>query len=218
MAMPGYPYPQSFAPPYPQPAQATAFQPDKKKRDIPLFVVGIITAVLFIVSLSGVAIIAFSLGRATANSAVVGASQSAATSTPTAATSGSTQHHHVGEQVSVASTYLVTVNSVTTSSGDQFLPPKAGDTFLIVDVTFKNISNQEQFVSSLTQFSLKDTTGQQYLPSFTGGGVPPDGKLEPGDLLRGQLSYEVPLSQNDFTLSFDATQFGSGLTIWDLSI
>ena len=131
--------------------------------------------------------------------------------------STSSKHFKTGDQVKVGDTYVVTVNSVKTSQGDDVSQPKSGNTFLIVDVTLKNVSNKEQNISSLLMFTLKDATGQQYTETIVDGTTTPDGKLEAGDVLRGQLAYEVPKSQHSFTLAFQADITSSGQTIWDLS-
>ncbi len=51
-----------------------------------------------------------------------------------------------------------------------------------------------------------------------GSGKPPDGKVESGNLLRGQLTYEVPKTQKSFTFSFEADIISSGQTLWNLSV
>lgn len=154
-------------------------------------------------------------GSATANT---GTKTSAnGSSTQSGAKSGN-QHFKVGDQVNVGNTYTVTVNSVKTSSGSDISQPQAGNTFLIIDVTLKNTSAQEQDLSSLLQFTLKDSTGQKYDQSLTAGGTPPDGKIAAGDQARGQIAYEVPASAHDFTLAFEADITSSGQTIWDLHV
>jgi hypothetical protein len=63
----------------------------------------------------------------------------------------------------------------------------------VIGITFKNISSQEQDLSSLLQLSLHDATGQTYdetVVTFSSGS--PDGKVEAGSLLRGEVDYEVP--------------------------
>jgi hypothetical protein len=120
--------------------------------------------------------------------------------------------------VNVGGTFLVTVNSVKTSKGGEFDQPKAGDTYLIIDTSIKNTSSKEQDLSSLLQFTLKDSTGQKYDQTFISGATAPDGKLEPGDIVRGQLAYEVPTSQHAFTLAFEADIISSGQTLWDLKV
>src|SRR6266704_1255034 len=78
---------------------------------------------------------------------------------PTSSTSGKTpapsqQHFAVGQ---------VTINSAKTSSGSEFnKPQKTGDVFLVFSITVKNISSQEQPISSALNFSLLDSTGQKY--------------------------------------------------------
>ena len=128
------------------------------------------------------------------------------------------QHFKVGDQVKVGDTFVVTVISVKTSKGDQFIKPKSGNTFLVVDVTIKNASKAEQNVSSLLSFERKDGTGQKYTETILSDLTPPDGKIEVGGLLKGQMPYEVPSSQHDFTFSFQADITSSGQTIWDLHV
>ncbi|HEX6818898.1 MAG TPA: DUF4352 domain-containing protein [Ktedonobacterales bacterium] len=113
---------------------------------------------------------------------------------------------------------MVTVNSVKTSSGSTYIKPQSGDEFVIVDVTVKNVSKSEQTVSSLASFGFKDATGQDYTETIGNIGKPPDGKVQPGSLLRGQLTYDVPKAQKTFTFSFESDIFSSGQTTWDLSI
>ncbi|TME13655.1 MAG: DUF4352 domain-containing protein [Chloroflexi bacterium] len=130
----------------------------------------------------------------------------------------SSQHFAVGQIVKVGDTWDVSVNSMKTSKGDQFSVPKSGNTYLIIDLTMKNISTQEQKVSSLISFNLLDSTGQKYTETLTTMSDihPPDGKVEAGAPLRGQLVYEVPISMKDYTLSFQADITSSGQTIWDI--
>lgn len=127
-------------------------------------------------------------------------------------------HFKVGDQVKVGTTWLITVNSAKTNTGDDFSQPKQGNIYVVVDVTMKNLSSQEQDVSSLGQFTFKDATGQQYNETITDIGQAPDGKVAAGDLLRGQLVYEVPTAQHQFTLAFANDILSSGQTIWDISI
>jgi DNA-binding Xre family transcriptional regulator len=116
----------------------------------------------------------------------------------------SSQHFAVGQVVKVGDVWDVTVNSVKTSKGDQFSVPKSGNTYLIIDLTMKNISAQEQNVSSLVSFNLQDLAGLKYTETITTMSDihPPDGKVEAGSPLRGQLVYEVPTSMKNYTLSF----------------
>jgi hypothetical protein len=138
--------------------------------------------------------------------------------TPSTSGSGGSQHFKVGDQVKVGDTWIVTVNSVKTNQGNDIVQPKSGNTFLIIDITLKNVSSQEQTVSSLLQFTLQDSTGQKYDEAITGVGTTPDGKVAANSQLRGQLGYEVPKAQHQFTLAFEADITSQGQTIWDLSV
>lgn len=136
----------------------------------------------------------------------------------TSTSTSSNKHFKVGDQVKVGDNFVVTVNSVKTNQGDDITQPKSGNTFVIVDVTIKNVSNQKQDVSSALNFGLKDATGQTYNETVVDGETPPDGTIQPGDLLRGQLSYEVPTSQKSFEFSFQDDLISGNQAIWDLSV
>lgn len=152
------------------------------------------------------------------SSANTGTPANSGTSSSSGNTPSTTKHYKVGDQVNVGSTWMVTVNGIKTSQGDLISQPKSGNTFLVVDVSLKNISSQEQNLSSLIQFILQDSTGQKYSETVLSSATPPDGKVEAGSPVRGQMVYEVPASIHQFTLAFQADILSDGQTIWDLSI
>lgn len=128
-------------------------------------------------------------------------------------------HHKVGDQVDVDGIWLVTVNSVRTSAGSDYEKPASGNTYLVLNVTMKNQSQQVEDVSTWLQFSLKDDSGQAYseaLTTFTKAA--PGGSVEPGGLTRGEFAYEVPVSVHHFTLYFEPEIFGESLAAWDLTV
>lgn len=131
---------------------------------------------------------------------------------------GHPQHFKVGDTVNVACTWQVVVNSVKTNTGNEYPTPRSGYVYVEVDVTLTNISSTEQSTSALNWY-LADRTGQRYNESSISG-VPlsPSGKVEAGSLIRGTLSYEVPSSQESFTLAFEPDIFASGQAIWDISV
>jgi len=136
-----------------------------------------------------------------------------------AATQASHQHFKVGETVTIGNTWKVVVNSVKTDKGGQFSALKAGNTYLVVDISLTNISSQEQSISSALNFTLQDATGQKYTESIdTNAGATPDGKVAAGSPLRGSIAYEVPASMKTFTLSFTPDITASGQSIWDLKL
>ncbi len=138
-------------------------------------------------------------------------------STPTAAPA---QHFKIGQTVKVGDTWQIVVDSAKTSTGSEFnKPQKSGDVFLIITVSMKNLSNQEQDASSLLQWTLQDSTGQKYTETIdSDAGSSPDGKVEAGMPLKGALAYEVPANMKSFTLAFEADITSSGETIWDITV
>jgi len=201
----------------PQPMQPGMYPPQlppKKKSRRGLWIaIGVIVVVLAVCG--GIAV---AVTNGAKSVATVVATQVATTTTaqPQATTAPTGQHFKVGQVVKVNDTWQVTVNSVKSSQGEQFLTPSAGNIYFIVDVTIKNLSGQEQTISSALNFSLQDATGQKYTETILTGETPPDGKIEANSLLRGQLTYEVPTSQKSFTFNFEPDIVASGQTAWDL--
>ena len=139
-------------------------------------------------------------------------------STATSGSSSTNKHFKVGDQVKVGDSFIVTVNSFKTNPGDDIFKPKSGNQFVVVDVTLKNVGSDEQDISSLLQFTLKDATGQKYNETIISNVTPPDSKLAAGDIIKGQIAYEVAASQHDFTFAFEADIISGGQTVWDLHI
>jgi len=143
-----------------------------------------------------------------------------ANTTPqTQSTSAAAAHFKVGDVVKVGGTWQVTVNSVKNSQGDDISQPAAGNIYVVIDVTVKNISSKEQDISSLLNFTYKAADGTQGQTAIltTGVSPAPDGKIEAGDLDKGDLVYEVPAAQKKGTLSFQADIISDGETVWDIS-
>lgn len=142
-------------------------------------------------------------------------SNTSATATSSKAT---TQHFKIGDQVKAGDLFLITINSVKTSAGGNYDYPKAGNVFMVIDMTITNISSQQQTVSTALQMILKDATGQKYDDTFVSGYNDPGGDLAPSDKVKGQMVYEVPKTQHTFTFIFEPDPFGSGQVFWDLTI
>jgi Domain of unknown function (DUF4352) len=124
----------------------------------------------------------------------------------------------VSEPVTVGNIWKITINSVKPISGTDFIKPKSGNTFLLVDVSMTNISSKEQEASSAMMWHLRDSTGQEYTETVMGDNKPPDGKVEAGAPLCGTLAYEVPLTVKQFTMGFEADIVAGGQTVWDLTL
>lgn len=144
----------------------------------------------------------------------------------TGTTSGTTipaatpaSHFKVGDTVTVGSTWKAVVNSVKTDDGGQYSALKAGDTYLVVDISLTNLSSKEQNISSALNFTLQDSTGQKYNEGIdSNAGATLDGKVSVGSPLRGVIAYEVPSSVKSVVLNFVPDITGTGQTTWDLSV
>ncbi len=97
--------------------------------------------------------------------------------------------------------WSMTLNSVKTSTGDQIDTPDAGKIYLVADVTIGNLLSYSQDVASRLSFRLQDSTGQAYDQDLNYFRTAPDGPIQPGSKLRGQLVYAVPKTMHDFTVS-----------------
>lgn len=129
------------------------------------------------------------------------------------------KHFKINQAVTVGDVWKITINSVKTDMGTEFLKPKDGNVYLLIDVSLNNVSNKEQDASSGLMWHLRDLTGKEYNQTYASSdNTAPDGKVEAGSPLRGILSYEVPQDQKKFTLSFEANFLDAGQTIWDLSL
>jgi hypothetical protein len=145
----------------------------------------------------------------------------AATTTATAATSVATQTPtpevktvkvaEVGE--TLGNDHLkITLNSVgfmeTIPNDNEFLVQKAkdGNTFAVVDVTIENVDKDATSISSLLQFKTKDADGYNYEMATMATislDQQVDGKLQPGEKVRGKVAFEVPKTANGLQLVFD---------------
>ena len=130
--------------------------------------------------------------------------------------SGGGQTFAVGDAVALGD-WTVTVNGVT----DPFASPNEFDTpqgrYVAVDATVANNSSSPATVSSLMCFELRDTTGRTYSQALVvGGGAAPDGEVDPGGVLRGDLYYDVPADVTGLQLRFKCDLFSSGSAVINL--
>ena len=220
---------QTYYPPqqpgmYPpqQPMQSGMYpsqQPPKKKSQKPLLIG--CGAVLAIVVLAIIIISAVSANasKSTTNSSTASKTGSGSSSQSTQAPT-TQSNFKVGQVVNVANTWQITVLSAQTSAGSQYnTPQKAGDLFMVITVSVKNISSQGHIMSSLVQWNLQDASGQKYnIAIDTDAGATLDGTVAAGMPLKGVLSYEVPKTTHTYTLSFQNDITSTDQTIWDITV
>lgn len=108
-----------------------------------------------------------------------------------------------GQPLQAGENWAVTVAGLRTTARGTY-PPKTGETYLAISLTLKNVSTRAQFVASTLEFTLMDTGDGQYNEAVTDAstGQAVDGHVAPGQILSGQLTYEVPQTQHHFILTF----------------
>lgn len=125
----------------------------------------------------------------------------------------------VGETVTLDN-LAVTVNEVTYPAGDDFTSPDEGYQFVVLDITLANQGNETLNASSLLQMWLKDATGQLYsvdlMAAVASGGTPPEGELAPGETIRGQVGFQVPVDAQGLVFTFDRDVFAAGKAFFAL--
>lgn len=127
-------------------------------------------------------------------------------------------HFKPGDVVSVADTWVVTVNAVASSQGAPGQTPRAGDAFVVITVTLKNLTRTPQALSSILQFRLIGSDGVRYDQAVATFLTPPDGTVDPGGTTTGQVAYETPDALRAFTFGFQADVTGAALVNWDLAL
>ena len=215
--------PYGGIPPYMPPPQGP-----KKSNTGLIAIISIIVVVVLILAGVGVAF-AVRANNNTANAptptpaatATSGVTPTPTATLPTSTTPGTTTSGTLNQPVQAGTDWVVTVTNVTATTNSD-LPPKAGNTYLEITLTLKNVSATTQLVSSLLQFSLADTNGAKYDESLTDTNITktPDGNVAAGQTLNAQLAYEVPQSQHHFVLGFDYGLIdGSDSTVtWQLNV
>ncbi len=120
---------------------------------------------------------------------------------------------NVGDVIDLGNKTL-TVNQVNYPSGNLINQPADGYEFLVVDLTITNKSTSAVTVSTLLQMSLKDSGDQKYDVDFkasaASGGSAPDGEIAPGETIRGQVGFQVPINATRLLFVFDADVWGTG--------
>lgn len=97
-------------------------------------------------------------------------------------------------------------NNITGASEYLTSIAKAGNNFVVVDLTLDNTAEEATAISSVLQFKVESADGYRYQPdllSTVNLGQQIDGKLQPASKIRGKLSFEVPLTTKGLLLAFD---------------
>ena len=107
---------------------------------------------------------------------------------------------------------LITLNSVTSSKGDEFEKPEH-DQYLLLDLTIENTGKESETVSTLLQMVLYDADNYSYdIALYTGTQGSVDGEIGAGRKVRGEVAFDVPNSAS-YEFVFE-DPFTSGQAIW----
>lgn len=140
------------------------------------------------------------------------------TPTPTVA---KPKHHTVGELVTVGKNWQITILKVRTAPGKYAIPSKNTDQWLVFSVKMVNISNQTEEAIGAGGFQLRDADGTPMgVAGFTIDDEvkpAPQGTVEAGSPISGDLVYEVPKASKTFQLLFMQYSYVNGLTTWDIT-
>lgn len=161
-----------------------------------------------------VGIVALAASAGSNEATQVGEDVSAASESSSSEEGGGT--FNVGDTVALGD-WTVTVNGVTDpfTSSNQFDTPQGR--YVAVDTTVANNSGSPATVSSLLCFELRDSTGRSYNQALVaGGGAAPDGEVDPGGVLRGDLYYDVPTGVSGLQLRFKCDLFSTGSAVINL--
>jgi predicted RecA/RadA family phage recombinase len=126
-------------------------------------------------------------------------------------------HFKVGQTVKVGDTWELIIEAAKNGGTASYL--KSGQVFLDIKVKARNISQAEQTMSSLVNWTVRDRDGTTYNAGYdpnAGSGL--SGKVEAGQPLQGSLTFVVSEKVHQYLLFFQASFAETGQTIWDLKI
>lgn len=121
--------------------------------------------------------------------------------------------YKVGDIISIGDVVLV-VLGWNNPPGNEVIRPDAGNVFVAVDVMLVNQSASPIAVTPVLQMELRDETFQAYTVDLSAvlanGGGSPDGEINPGERIRGDVGFQVPQTATGLELVFDASLWGTG--------
>lgn len=129
-------------------------------------------------------------------------------------------HYRVGQSVKIGEQWVITVNRLATTQGASSDPPPAvGDTYLLIDLTMKNLANGQQFANPF-DYTLRDSQGNNEQTGILLSVPVFGGNLTAGEQAHGQLVYQIPSNVHQFTLSYTPSAIYPLTTLaeWDLTV
>ncbi|WP_088226762.1 DUF4352 domain-containing protein [Desulfosporosinus sp. FKB] len=114
------------------------------------------------------------------------------------------------------------VNGIRTSGGkNQYMKPKDGNVFLLIDMTIVNNGSQDASISSMLSFKLTDKDGRSQdisIEALSEANGKLDGSIPPGKKMTGELGYEVPKASKSFELEIKNDLFSNGTATVEIPV
>ena len=109
---------------------------------------------------------------------------------------------------------VLTATQIISPTGALPSEEESGVRFVLLDLTVKNEGDRVIGINSGRELILKDGDEQIYKISARAvaatGGTTPDVDLAPGETIRAQVGFEVPVDAGGLVLSFAADKFRAG--------
>lgn len=104
-----------------------------------------------------------------------------------------------------------TVNGIREYYGSEFLKPKDGKMYYVVDISVENISQDSLNLSSIMMFKLFDSESYSHDVSIVTdlkGSL--DAQVSPGNKIRGEIAFEIDKNSSGLKLQIKPSLWGSG--------
>lgn len=106
----------------------------------------------------------------------------------------------------------VTMTNVTESNGSDFIKPKDGNVFVLVEFEITNNSEKELAISSLMSFDAYQdgySTSVSLSALTEKDGQQLDGSIAPGKKMKGSVGYEIPSDYKELEINFEPSVWSS---------
>lgn len=113
------------------------------------------------------------------------------------------------------------VNSVRVSNGSEYVKPKNGNTFLLIDITVENQGSEDAPVSSIMSFKLVDKDGRSQefsISALMEAKGKMDGTITPGRKVTGELGYEILKAAQTYELEIISNPINPKIGIVEIPI
>lgn len=121
--------------------------------------------------------------------------------------------YEIGDIISVNDAILVVLGWDQPPGGD-FNPPEEGKKYLVVDLMLANQGEKSFNSSPVFQMSLKSPSGVKFningKANLASGSNQPNGEINPGEIVRGKVGFQVPEDLVDFLFIYEANLLGHG--------